>query len=953
MNYNHIDVGSLYRMELSLQGGIMKTKCIFVFIALLLNAIVSLGALDIYGTWALEVDTTIDENLHIHPGATVTNLNWNDYVVLTVNGSVTNEGSIITNSSGGSLYIYTNSTVTNYGVWNCNGIYLTSSGAQSISCPNGNAIETGIVNSNGSYIVAMSDLYFSGASLNWQNGTLDLSNGYDLFFDQSGIDHAHIIGGNGAAIEMTNSSRIAECHAQDLELRGTCRIEGDNSLFSGTTTITGSLTPGNNYYDSVRPSITGTFINNGTISNSGNEVILFNIPGDVEVINNGSWNGSGTYFTGTMDQHFIYSGTQPISTPSLYCSGNGHDLIFDTGINLSNTNIYLQGDDILLPSGTTLNLDSGSISNGSIYSSGAIVNLTNSTTVGNIDFYDVNIHGACLINGDDVTFNGTTTVTGALYGGFNTYDHCTTTIYGDIINNGTISNRGNELLSINLPNDITIVNNGTWTVHNVELQGTDQLFTVNGTSPLQQAYFNAAASVGNVYFYSDVELVNSTINFNNNTLVLQPDYTLTINDGYINEAFIEANDSVINMINNAYMQNTTVENAEFQGVCRINGDNNVFTGTTVLTGALRNTYRSWMFYSLTVDGDIINNGSIADYSTRSFLEVIIKGDISNDGTWSNSRTIMDGTSDQTVALHNSNYLTGDVKFNSDLSGTTYQWYKNGSVLDSPNFAGETTAQLDWNVPVSGDYIGTYNCDVTGRTLSRDIYVTEPGPPVMTLTLTTSSAIDFGLLYFGQDDTSEIIVQNDGNVDLMITDIYYENGSSGAFSHNYDNLGGDIAPGTTNSIFMNFEPSNEANHSGTLFIVNNSTNNPVIEINLSGSSEYDAIPAPTNVAVVVTDGDATISWDSITQTEHGIHVDIDFYVINYSDDPADAPSEYLHLAVTTNLNHVHTGVDWFADQMFYQVIAIRDYEGQYGTVRSQAAIAPTGTTWKSLVDRYLR
>ena len=72
-----------------------------------------------------------------------------------------------------------------------------------------------------------------------------------------------------------------------------------------------------------------------------------------------------------------------------------------------------------------------------------------------------------------------------------------------------------------------------------------------------------------------------------------------------------------------------------------------------------------------------------------------------------------------------------------------------------------------------------------------------------------------------------------------------------------------------------------------------------------------------------------AWDAVTETVHGIPVTPDFYVINYNDDPSAIPEDFLHLAITTNLNHVHTGVVWYSEQMFYQVIAVRDYEGQFG------------------------
>jgi PKD repeat protein len=227
------------------------------------------------------------------------------------------------------------------------------------------------------------------------------------------------------------------------------------------------------------------------------------------------------------------------------------------------------------------------------------------------------------------------------------------------------------------------------------------------------------------------------------------------------------------------------------------------------------------------------------------------------------------------------------------------------------------------------------------------------PPVMEMTLVSDSSIDYGTIYYGLDDTQEVIIQNDGNVDLSVSDISFSSGGSSTFSYTYDNLGGSIAPGATNSIFVTFAPDREDSFSGTLEIINNSTNNPLFEIPLSGTGEYDEIPAPRNVAIVLTDGNAVISWDVITETVHGIPVTPDFYVINYNDDPNVIPDDYLHLAITTDLNHVHTGVVWYAEQMFYQVIAVRDYEGQYGRIISVADPIQSKITWREFKQKFSR
>jgi len=128
--------------------------------------------------------------------------------------------------------------------------------------------------------------------------------------------------------------------------------------------------------------------------------------------------------------------------------------------------------------------------------------------------------------------------------------------------------------------------------------------------------------------------------------------------------------------------------------------------------------------------------------------------------------------------------------------------------------------------------------------------------------------------------------------------------------------------------VTFTPDAQQSYEDTLNIVNNSSNQPLLQVTLQGTGEYDEIPAPVVYSPVIENGNATISWDPVTYTVHGIPLVIDFYVINYNETPDTDPNNFYHLAITPDTSYVHTGVAWFADQMFYQVIAIRDYEGQY-------------------------
>ena len=79
-------------------------------------------------------------------------------------------------------------------------------------------------------------------------------------------------------------------------------------------------------------------------------------------------------------------------------------------------------------------------------------------------------------------------------------------------------------------------------------------------------------------------------------------------------------------------------------------------------------------------------------------------------------------------------------------------------------------------------------------------------------------------------------------------------------------------------------------------------------------------APDNVEVDIVYPDANISWTAVDTTECGSVITPDGYIVLYSEDE----TEYLFLNYTTQLSYVHTYVAQFRPQMFYQVVAFKDF-----------------------------
>jgi hypothetical protein len=96
-----------------------------------------------------------------------------------------------------------------------------------------------------------------------------------------------------------------------------------------------------------------------------------------------------------------------------------------------------------------------------------------------------------------------------------------------------------------------------------------------------------------------------------------------------------------------------------------------------------------------------------------------------------------------------------------------------------------------------------------------------------------------------------------------------------------------------------------------------------------SITYVPPEAPEGVIVDPSDGNnAVISWQPVTETIYGTPIEPDGYIILYNETPYEDDQFYYYLAdVTEGTTHTHYGVVRHRDQMYYRVVAYKDYDGR--------------------------
>lgn len=98
--------------------------------------------------------------------------------------------------------------------------------------------------------------------------------------------------------------------------------------------------------------------------------------------------------------------------------------------------------------------------------------------------------------------------------------------------------------------------------------------------------------------------------------------------------------------------------------------------------------------------------------------------------------------------------------------------------------------------------------------------------------------------------------------------------------------------------------------------------------------------PTGVNVNISNAvDAVITWQPVTTTIYHTPIVPDGYIVLYNETPYEYEQFYYFLSMTTGLTYTHQNVARFRQQMFYKVVAFKDYEGRLTEILTSAKANP--------------
>ena len=678
---------------------------------------------EFYGTMQFYGSTNYFRNNFINYGI-LENYPSTTYT-LNIAGNITNNGTI-RNNTNYSLNLNITGNISNNGTWENNNTILSGNNNQDVSMTQPVSCAQFQRYAGAGWVRATSALTFEGTEVILSGDTLEFTTGSALTLNGGYLYNGVVLKQAMPALLLDNSNgtyfQSVTVNAVEATLEGSLLFFSINR-FIGNVTNNGTI---RNYpVSSYTLTVTGNFTNNGTVTNNGYDFDMI-ISGNLT--NNGVWTNEGTTLNGTANQEI--SMTQPFSGITFSRTAGAGRLIAVTDLTFNNTQITLNNDTMQFTTGAALTMNGGYLYPGMLYKT----SLPALKISGSGGFYFYNL----MVDAPQTEIYGTVSVYGSIHNlkthlvNNGTLQNRSVTTYslivnGSITNNGTIQNNVYDF-NITLSGDLT--NNGIWKNRTTTLTG-NSTHTFSFTERFEGESFINSNAAGAINAVTDLFFDGTSIDLNNGAINLPAGGSLTVNNGFLLEAAVGGSGVHFRSLGSyCHVVNFTSDVTYLHGVFQASTGVS-FSGNVVNEGTMRN--RGITSYSAVVQGDLENNGEIIN-PVYSFTLTVL-GDITNNGIWSNTLTLLDGTTDQFVYLVNSQPITGEVRFDANFSGAGFVWYgPGGTLVGNPSFSGATSQTLRFLVPVTDAFAGQYYCRNNQAVNSRNIFIMALSNPVRPLTL---------------------------------------------------------------------------------------------------------------------------------------------------------------------------------------------------------------------------
>jgi len=134
------------------------------------------------------------------------------------------------------------------------------------------------------------------------------------------------------------------------------------------------------------------------------------------------------------------------------------------------------------------------------------------------------------------------------------------------------------------------------------------------------------------------------------------------------------------------------------------------------------------------------------------------------------------------------------------------------------------------------------------------------------------------------------------------------------------------------------PSTQSYNSRVRIVVVDGFGNQSVETSPTFAITYVPPAAPDNVSVDISNSvHAVINWDAVSQTIYGTPITPDGYIVLYNESPYEYDEHFYYFLwnVTSGTTFTHPWVAQFRPQMYYRVVAYKDYDGRMAAILSNS------------------
>ncbi len=222
----------------------------------------------------------------------------------------------------------------------------------------------------------------------------------------------------------------------------------------------------------------------------------------------------------------------------------------------------------------------------------------------------------------------------------------TLNVNGDIINHGTIKNNVYNFY-LNLFGNIQ--HDGVWQNNQTFLNGTSDI-SIDASEPFNCYLFQNTISAKNIDIVSDyLHFINTQVDWGNCSMTFG-NGIVNCEGGYFVNVTITADQLDFTMNSSAYLQDVTAysDYVWLNGTANVGNNVNFFDNISNVQVEVMDVLQNYgnNNYTLTVDGDIINNGTIKNNAFNLYLNV--SGSLTNNGIWQNNTTNLTGSGNQNL-----------------------------------------------------------------------------------------------------------------------------------------------------------------------------------------------------------------------------------------------------------------------------------------------------------------